>query len=214
MGQAKQRGTKEERISLAKPKPQKSASTRPPSPEEMMRLAELAKRLDPLIDGLTTPASIDERVLQFASQLSHQPPQVLACEPELWSRESCCDLNVQKYMEEHGGSMLCGYRIWYTAPRYIEGERHAVWTDGVTIRDVSFSVSGETQTVFVPDDLGFDAAPEKVRHVFEEGDKAALVAYEKMADTMSQFMPKPSASQSWRQARTYETWLAGQTASR
>lgn len=213
MGQAKQRGTKEERISQAKPKPQKTISTLPLSQEEMMRLAGLAKRLDPLIDALTTPTSIDEKVIQFASQLSQRPPQVLTCEPELWSRESCCDLNVQKYIEEHGGSMLCGYRVWYTAPRYIQGERHAVWTDGETIRDVSFSVSGETQTVFVPDDLGFDAAPEKVRHVFEEGDKAALLAYEQMADAMSQLMRKPSASQSWSQARTYEAWLASQTAS-
>jgi hypothetical protein len=212
MGQAKQRGTKEERIAQAKLKPQNSVSTRASSKEEVMRLAGVSKRLDPLIDALTTPTFIDEKVVQFASQLSDQSPQMLTCEPELWSRESCCDLNVQKYIKEHGGKMLCGYRIWYTAPRYIEGERHAVWTDGEKIRDVSFSASGETQTVFVPDDLGFDAAPGKVRHVFEEEDKAALVAHEKLADAMARLMPKPSASQSWNQARTYESWLASQTA--
>lgn len=212
MGQAKQRGTKEERIAQAKLKPQKAVTNRPPSQQEMMKLVGVARRLDPLIDALTTPTFIDEKVVEFASQLSHQPPQMLTCEPEPWSRESCCDLNVQKYMEDHGGRMLCGYRIWYAAPRYIEGERHAVWTDGENIRDVSFSASGETQTVFVPDDLGFDAAPGKVRHVFEEDDKEALTAFEKMSDAMSHFMHKPSDDESWRQARSYESWLSTQPA--
>ncbi|UUQ64506.1 hypothetical protein NLK61_25400 [Pseudomonas fuscovaginae UPB0736] len=215
MGQAKQRGTKAERIAQAQLRPQKPVSNKPPSQEEMMKLATIAQRLDPLINAITTPETINEQVVQFASQLSHQAPLLLACEPELWSRESCCDLNVEKYVEGHGGRMLCGYRVWYAAPRYIEGERHAVWTDGDTIRDVSFAGSGEIQTVFVPDDLDFDAAPAKVRHVFEEDDKAALAAYERMSEVMSQFMSthKPSAAQAWKQARTYESWLAGNTAS-
>ncbi|MBG6311025.1 hypothetical protein I5J34_07325 [Pseudomonas aeruginosa] len=171
-------------------------------------MIELASRLDPAINALTTPEAINEQVLQFASHLSSQPPRYLTCEPELWSRDSCCDLNVQKYIEKNGGKMLCGYRIWYTAPRYIEGERHAVWTDGEKIRDVSFASSGERQIVFVPDDIDFEGAPGKVRFVFEEKDKAALNAYEQLAEAMTMSITKPTAEMAWKAAETYESWLA------
>ncbi len=53
-----------------------------------------------------------------------------------------------------------------------------MWTDGKVIRDVSFVDTGETTTVFIPDDIGFDDAPGKMRFAFEETDKAMLADYE------------------------------------
>jgi hypothetical protein len=173
-----------------------------------METFAIARLLDPLIDGLTTPAVIDDQVTQFAQQLSDDAPMLLDCQPEPWSRQSCCDLNVAKFIEMHGGRMLSGYRIWYTQPRYIEGERHAVWTDGTTIRDVSFVDTGETKTVFVPDDRAFDDAPAKVRFAFDEADKQALAAYESLASLVPiSTMPD---GQAWDTYPTYEAWLAGE----
>lgn len=55
--------------------------------------------------------------------LSAMSPIFLDCKPEAWSRQSCCEMNVARYIEDHGGRMICGYRIWYNEPLYIEAER-------------------------------------------------------------------------------------------
>jgi hypothetical protein len=107
----------------------------------------------------------------------------------------------------HGGRMLCGYRIWYTHPRYIEGERHAVWTDGEIVRDVSFVDTGETRVAFVPDDRGFDDAPSKMRLAFDEADIQALAAYESLMSLMP--TTKMRGGKAWDTMLSYEAWLAG-----
>ncbi|MET3624233.1 hypothetical protein [Burkholderia ambifaria] len=209
MGDAKRRGTREERIAQAKSRNVLEAKPpRAPSQKEITQLVGKARELDPLIASLTTPTTINDQISQFAQQLGGGAPMFLECQPEPWSRQSCCDLNVAKYIETHGGRAMAGYRIWYAEPRYIEGERHAVWTDGNNIRDVSFVDTGETTTVFVPDELGFDDAPAKVRFVFEERDKQALEAFE----TLSAAMPfkKMSDSDAWATYPTYERWRAGE----
>lgn len=207
MGQAKQRGSREERIAQAKARPKEEVRTRPSSQAELKETLAKARRLDPLINGLTTPDVLDDQVTQFAQQLTGNSPMFLDCQPEPWSRQSCCDLNVAKYIERQGGRMLCGYRIWYTHPRYIEGERHAVWTDGEIIRDVSFVDTGETRVAFVPDDLGFDDAPGKVRYAFGEDDKEALAAYERLMEKIP--ITKMPDKEAWDTYLTYEDWLAG-----
>ena len=207
MGQAKQRGSKDERIAQAQQRPDKEPDPHPASPAAMMKALMDSQRLNPLFDRLTTPENLDDRVMQFAKQLSDSAPIFLECEPELWSRQSCCDLNVKEYIREHGGRMLCGYRIWYAEPQYIEGERHAVWTDGETIRDVSFVDTGETQVVFVPDDRTFDDAPGKVRFAFEEADKKALAAHEKFFGAVP--VEKMADDKAWNSYPSYESWLAG-----
>lgn len=209
MGQAKQRGSREDRIAQAKKRHDEQATVQPAlDPRNLMETLTLAQRLDVLLKDLTTPAIIDDNVKLFAQELGGvDVPVFLDCQPEPWSRQSCCDLNVLEYIKLHGGKMLCGYRIWYTQPRYIEGERHAVWTDGTTIRDVSFVDTGESKTVFVPDDRAFDGAPAKVRRAFETEDKQALTAYEGLMSAIpTETMP---AGQAWNTYPTYEQWLAG-----
>ncbi len=173
----------------------------------MMEAFTIARRLDPLFNALTTPAGIDDNVMQFAKQLGGGTPVFLDCEPEPWSRQSCCDMNVKKYIETHGGYMLCGYRIWYAQPRYIESERHAVWTDGATIRDVSFVDTGEKRIVFVPDHQAFDGAPQKVRRAFEEKDKQALVVYESLMGSVT--FAKMDDKEAWETFPTHQQWLEG-----
>nr|CUV31748.1 conserved protein of unknown function [Ralstonia solanacearum] len=213
MGQAKQRGTRDERIaqaqSRAKSDPAVSAARAngtalPGSLQEAMQMSERFKQL---IANLITPSVVNAQVQQFAQSLSNSAPIFLNCQPELWSRQSCCDTNVAKYIEEHGGQMLCGYRIWYNEPLYIEGERHAVWTDGSHVRDVSFCATGETRILFAPDDRGFDNAPKKVRYAFEDADQQVLAQYE----TLERMVPhtQMSAEQAWATMLPYERWLAG-----
>lgn len=92
-------------------------------------------------------------------------------------------------------------------PLYIEGERHAVWTDGNEVRDVSFVDTGETRTLFVPDDKSFDGAPLKVRFAFSEPDRAVLAGWEAMMKMVP--IQRMSPQDAWNRMPTYEQWLAG-----
>jgi len=208
MGQAKRRGSKEERVTQAQARPaplgKPKAFKRPTNTREFI---EFQANVDRLVRNLTTPESINDQVSQFASTLSSQPPTFLNCEPELWSRDLACDTNVEKYIEIHGGSMLCGYRIWYNEPVYIEGERHAVWTDGQNIKDVSFCSSGETRILFVPDQYDFNSAPAKHCFAFDNADQPIAVMLQdsqRAAIQAGQMTPE----EAWEQMLTYEQWLA------
>lgn len=214
MGQAKQRGSREERIAQAHaraeeaPKFRTQGPAQATMPQSFAEVLQLKARADRLFAGLTTPTQINEQVEQFAQTLSDQPPMFLDCRPEPWSRQSCCDANVAKYIESHGGRMLCGYRIWYNEPLYIEGERHAVWTDGEEILDVSFVDTGETTILFLPDGYGFDDAPPKVRFAFDESDKETLAQFETVERAMPVSRLAPQAA--WDTMLTYEQWLIGE----
>lgn len=208
MGQARQRGSRDERIARAKSRKEQEEKSKPA--QDVAGISDLARKArgaDQLFEGLMTPAVINEQVTLFAQHLGGKAPMFLDCQPEPWSRQSCCDLNVEKYVETHGGRSLCGYRIWYNEPRYIEGERHAVWTDEETIRDVSFVDTGETRTVFVPDELGFDDGPAKVRFALDERAKQALDDYEKLASLVP--IVKMSDAEAWSTYPSYEDWIAG-----
>lgn len=213
MGQAKRRGSRDERIAQAKSQAQLNPRVHSPAsapinrPQTMADIARLQNAVGRLVDNLTTPVEINNQVTQFARMLSDREPVFLDCEPEPWSRQSCCDSNVAKYIETHGGSILCGYRIWYNGPLYIEGERHAVWTDGDVIRDVSFVDTGEAQVLFVPDEHGFDDAPPKIRFAFNDEDKGII----SQLDAIERTMPKQrmSSERAWEVMPSYEQWLAG-----
>lgn len=209
MGQAKQRGTREERIAQALDRKKGEATGLRGLPGQLspVEFLNLRAGLDRLRANLTTPTEINDQVLQFSRLLSSNGPVFLECQPEFWSRQSCCDINVEKYIEQHGGRALCGYRIWYNGPIYIEGERHVVWTNGEITRDVSFVDTGETRILFVPDELGFSEAPGKVRFAFNDVDKALLAQFEVMERAVP--MVKASAQEAWETMPTYEQWLGG-----
>jgi hypothetical protein len=216
MGQAKRRGSREDRIAqaMARPPaayqiPKQTIASRPKPVVGLSkeRLSNLMQNADSLFSKLTTPSDINAQVSFFSKLLSTEDPIFLECHPELWARQSCCDANVTKYIEYHGGRMLCGYRIWYNEPLYIEGERHAVWIDGEVIRDVSFVDSGETEILFVPDNKKFDDAPEKIRHAFDESAKKTIVQFEEMEKLVP--IGRLSPKEAWDTMLTYERWLAG-----
>lgn len=169
----------------------------------------LMTAINGLIRNLTTPAEITPSLIDFCKKLSPEAPIFLSCEPELWSRQSCCDLNVEEFVRLHGGSPIFGYRIWSAGGRYVEAERHAVWTDGSSIRDVSFVDTGEVTTVFLPDEASsganFDDGPQKVRHAFELEDK-------KLVDALNRMEPpirRMEDAEAWARMLTYEDWKNG-----
>ena len=164
-----------------------------------------------LIKNLKTPDSLTDDVRKFCKTLSDQRPFYLSCEPEPWSRQSCCDTNVEEYIKIHGGTAMYGHRIWFNNPVYIEAESHAIWKDGNAVRDVSFVDSGDKRTLFVPAHSSFrgvfDELPEKIRHAFATRDLKLVRALNKMEASIP--YTQMSREEVWATMLTYEQWMAG-----
>lgn len=159
--------------------------------------------------GLTTPEKIDQKVASFCRRLSDQNPFHVNVEPELWSRQSTCEMNVQKLIEKIGGSQIIGYKIWYLKSKYIEAERHVIHSLNGVYRDPTFNTDGETTVLFVPDKnptIAYDARPMKVREGFTQ--RSRLFAA--MKDQEETFAVRMTNEESWNRMLTYERWLAGE----
>jgi len=169
------------------------------------------RQIHDLIGTLKTPDSPTDRVRAFCKKLSDGKAVYLECQPEPWSRQSCCDSNVEEYVRLHGGASVFGYRIWFNSPRYIESESHAVWSDGQTLRDVSFVDTGEKRTLFVPVHSSFSGAfddvPKKIRHAFDKRDARLVATFNRVeASVPSRMMSREEA---WATMPSYEDWKAG-----
>lgn len=208
MGEAKKRGTREDRIAKAQQTVFTNKNPKSLTKKQIVRGLPYLERVDYLASKLTTHFEVDHRITEFLKKISDEQPILLKCSPEPWSRQSCCDLNVQEYIQQHGGRSLFGYKIWYHKDLYAECERHAVWTDEENIRDISFVDTGENYIIFVPDKHSFDDRPDIIRHAFEKDDKKALAFFEQIAKSSPPRKMLPD--EAWRTMLTYERWLQGE----
>ena len=161
------------------------------------------------LEGLTTPERIDQKVVSFCRRISNQNPFHVKVEPELWSRQSTCEMNVQKLIEQTGGSKVIGYKIWYLNNKYIEAERHVIhFLDGV-YRDPTFNTDGEMTIFFVPDkspETTYNARPMKIREGFTQRARQ----FATIKDQEDKMAIRLSNEDSWNRMLTYERWLAGE----
>ena len=160
---------------------------------------------------LTTPKAVNDDILKFCSTVSESAPFYITSEPEPWSRQQCCDRNVKEYVALHGGEIVCGYRIWFNNPSYIEAERHALWHNSGVYKDVSFSPDGEQEFLFVVDQIEKQGALE---------DNAPRIRWGKNYDTrrlieIQQDMEsrrnvgRMTDEQAWNTMLSYAEWQAG-----
>ena len=81
MGEAKRRGSRQDRIDQAKIRPEvKLKAGSIPDLNEIIRLKNKAGRLNDAFNGLTTPSSIDENVKIFAQKIGGKDPIFLECQ--------------------------------------------------------------------------------------------------------------------------------------
>lgn len=172
--------------------------------------AELQDLFDP--QKLTTPVEINADIAAFCRKVSANEPRFIAVTPEPWSRLGCCDLNVQKFMEHHGGEMLCGYRIWYHNPHYIEGERYAVWHKEGEYRDLTFNADGEPRILFVADTEDKQGALEanlpRLRWGKDTRTKQ-LIRFQYFAESRAP-LESVTDQQRWETLPSYGQWLSGE----
>lgn len=162
---------------------------------------------------LSTPSAINADLLRFAQEkISDAKPFFINSEPELWSRQSCCDRNVMEYIKLHGGEMVCGYRLWYHPPYYIEGERHAVWRKDGVYKDVSFSSDGEKQCLFVPDTTARQSSlgANQLRIRWGKNTETRELIEIMEGFEKSHRTETLDDETAWNTMLTYERWLAGE----
>ncbi|MCZ6837429.1 MAG: hypothetical protein O7G85_16760 [Planctomycetota bacterium] len=189
-----------------KGKTTRSGITLPTDSQKLMKMIFNSKRL-------TTPTQIDENVKAFCKTINPDvEPIYLPTRPEDWSRQGCCDQNVKRYIQDHGGKLVCGYRLWYYKNLYIEGERHAVWqSPHCEYRDVSFSVDGECSIVFIPDVSDKQSAlnlnRDKIPHAIDPRLKQIAEQINNMYN--SAYIEKVDDETAWNSMLSYEEWKRG-----
>lgn len=158
-------------------------------------------------ENLTTPENIDQNVASFCRSLSSETPVYIDVEPELWCKQSNCEMNVDKYIEQNGGEKVIGYKIWYIKRKYIEAERHVVYRKDGVYRDLTFNTDGEIKILFVPDNMKitYDEKPLKTRKGLTQ--KTRLLA--KQLDLQEIGILQMSQEESWNKMPSYEEWLKG-----
>lgn len=161
--------------------------------------------------SLTTPREINTDVLAFCTTISDGAPTYLTAQPEPWSRQACCDRNVKEYIALNGGEIVCGYRIWFNDPMYIEAERHAVWHSAGVYRDVSFSPDGEQESLFMPDrpdrQRALDDNLPRIRWGKDYDTKRLIELQEQIESSMN--IGRMSDEQSWNTMPTFAEWQGG-----
>ncbi|WP_155632487.1 hypothetical protein [Burkholderia vietnamiensis] len=176
---------------------------------------KIQRQINRLFKHLTTPTAITFFIREFCRGLSDQDPFFIDCQPETWSRQSCCDMNVDEYIRIQGrGAPLYGFRIWFNKnPVYVEAESHVIWRDGDELRDVSFCADGETRTLFLPADSRFGGTLDdlkKSRCALLGPDKRALAFYEDYErSAQREQLPRDVA---WNVMPTWEEWQNGKRA--
>jgi hypothetical protein len=169
----------------------------------------LQKLFDPL--KLTAPKSINHDIKIFCKTISDFDPFFVHIEPEPWSRQSCCDLNIHEYIKINDGKIICGYKIWYNKPNYMEAERHAIWFKDGIYKDISFNSDGEENILFIPDILKNQNTLEENKSRIRWGKDTKTKQSIKAQENMEKMMPmqQMSNTESWNTMLTYEQWESG-----
>jgi hypothetical protein len=203
--------SQENRAKRAKAKAKASrVSKNTPKPIDPLKAQEeLSKLFDPA--NLTTPTEVNEEIIKFCKTISNKEPFFIDSLPEPWSRQSCCDLNVKEFIKLNGGKIVCGYKIWYNKPNYIEAERHAIWEGDSDYRDVSFNSDGEKNILFLPDveeqQNSLEQNKDKMRWGKDSKTKK-LISLQNQAEEHASIR-KMSDQEAWDTMLSYEDWLEG-----
>lgn len=170
---------------------------------------EILKLFNPVL--LTTPREINDDIISFCSTVSDAVPVYISAEPEAWSRQGCCDMNVKEYIALHGGEVVCGYRIWYNEPRYIEAERHAIWRNKDVHKDVSFSPDGEQRFLFIADrpdrQASLDDNLRRIRWGKDYETRKLIGIQEDMESRLN--IGRMTDEQAWNTMPSYADWQSG-----
>jgi len=99
------------------------------------------------------PHSITSDILALCRELVADPKLVfIRVTPGLGVESLDCFRAVERYIEQHGGSVCYGWQIWRVPNFMVEGEFHAVWRDpDGEMHDITPKQSDIDRILFLPD---------------------------------------------------------------
>ena len=99
------------------------------------------------------PNSITNDILALCRELVVDPkPVFIRVTPEPGAESLDCFPAVEGYVEQHGGSVCCGWQIWRVPGFMVEAEFHAVWRDpNGRLHDVTPKQTSIDRILFLPD---------------------------------------------------------------
>lgn len=100
-----------------------------------------------------TPSAITPAIMTLCRELVANPePRFLTVTPGPDADANDCFPVVERYVEEHGGSICYGWQLWEWPSVMIEAEFHAVWRSSTgELRDLTPKLRPVPQVLFLPD---------------------------------------------------------------
>lgn len=98
----------------------------------------------------TTPPFLTDAIREFSRQLSAEEPQFLSVTPEPLAKLGRCYGNAESAAQGFGGAIVFGWIIWEMQGVYLVAEHHAVVEADGQLIDVTPTIAGETEVLFVP----------------------------------------------------------------
>ena len=101
----------------------------------------------------TTPASINEEVINFCKEIDFsRRPLFVEVIPVKGYMLGDCYGNVKNHIKQNGGNVQYGWIIWEDPNIYLEAEFHSVWVnDKGEYIEVTPKVDNEDRILFLPD---------------------------------------------------------------
>ena len=100
---------------------------------------------------MITPPEIDDQLIAFAQTIVEAPViQRIRLTPGPQSKS--CSANVREAIDQHGGFLIKGWRIWLLPGKLLQAEAHSVWgaPNGV-VADVTPTGDGDREALFFED---------------------------------------------------------------
>lgn len=100
----------------------------------------------------TAPEGLSPAILTFCGGInSDTMPLYVSVQAEDDAQPSECFNNVMAKVGRDGGSLVYGWLIWEWPRVFIEAEHHAVWEKDGVLTDITPTINGETNILFLPD---------------------------------------------------------------
>ena len=100
---------------------------------------------------MITPPEIDDQLIAFAKTVVETPIiQRIRLAPG--SQSTSCSANVRDAINQYGGSLIKGWRIWLLPGKLLQAEAHSVWgAPNCVVADVTPTGDGDPESLFFED---------------------------------------------------------------
>lgn len=124
----------------------------------------------------TVPRSLTPTIRKFCCSIALNDPVFIPSLPVRGATTSFCFENVQRKIDQKGGTIAFGWAIWHMPNLYFEAEHHAVWRNGLgNLIDVSPQLGRRKRILFLLDESAvYDPTSPRVNIMGPDGASALV----------------------------------------